>query len=63
MRPDSFAYAELYLTLATILRRFKFQLHDTEFERDVKIVRDYFVGEVHPQSKGVRVKIVSEEAV
>lgn len=56
----SFAYVELYLSLATILRRFKFQLYDTNFERDVKVVRDNFLGEPHPKSKGVRVKIVSE---
>lgn len=56
----SFAFAEIYISIATLFRRFKFQLYDTEFERDVKVVRDNFLGEPCPESKGVRVKIVSE---
>lgn len=32
----------------------------TEFEPDVEVVRDNFLGEPCPDSKGVRVKIVSE---
>ncbi|MCJ1256300.1 hypothetical protein MMC24_004121 [Lignoscripta atroalba] len=55
-----FAYAELYLTLTTLLRRFEFQLYETTYERDVKVVRDNFIGEALPESLGVRVRIVSE---
>ncbi|KAI0164163.1 putative flavonoid 3-hydroxylase [Xylariaceae sp. FL1272] len=50
------AYAELYIALAFIFRRRDFQLHDTVRERDVDFVRDFFVGETSPMSRGVRVK-------
>ena len=58
----SFALAEIYLALAILLRRFNFQLYDTTLERDVVVARDHFIGEAQPESKGVRVKIVSEKA-
>ncbi len=51
------AYAELYLTLGYVFRRLgnKLQLHDTQYERDVKFVHDYFIPYPSLQSKGVRV--------
>lgn len=51
------AYAELYLTMAYVFRRLgkKLQLQDTEYERDVAFVQDYFIPAPSKQSRGVRV--------
>lgn len=51
------AYAELYLTLAYVFRRLgkEMQLHDTEYERDVAFVQDYFIPAPSKDSKGLRV--------
>jgi Cytochrome P450 len=54
----SLAYAELYLTLATILTRFELENFETTVE-DVKIHRDYFVGVPKLNSMGVRAKVVA----
>ncbi|KAI1743354.1 putative cytochrome P450 [Xylaria scruposa] len=54
----SLAYAEMYVCLACIFRRLKLELYDTTRERDIDIVRDCFIGETSPSSKGVRVKNV-----
>lgn len=51
------AWAELYLTLATIVMKFDFEIYDTDWKRDVKIDMDYFVGVPSKQGRGVRVKI------
>ncbi|KAG4029628.1 hypothetical protein MFRU_015g01640 [Monilinia fructicola] len=56
----NFAYAELYLTVALLVRRFEFQLYETSHDRDIEIVRDCFIGEPDPQSPGVRVRVVRE---
>jgi hypothetical protein len=56
----SLAYAELYLVLDTVFRRFDLELFDTIREGDVDHSRDYFVGRVLPKSKGVRVKVLRE---
>ena len=55
----SLAYAELYLVLAGLFRRFEFKLYETTVE-DVKMVRDMFVSAPASESKGVRVVIVGE---
>lgn len=55
-RKSSLAMAHLYITLAMMFRRYDFELHDTIWERDIRIVRDCFVGEVSPDTKGVRIK-------
>ncbi|KAJ9268666.1 hypothetical protein DTO212C5_5273 [Paecilomyces variotii] len=47
------AYAEMRLTLATILRRFELENYETTVE-DVRIARDYFVGVPEPGSQGVK---------
>ncbi|KAK2630516.1 hypothetical protein QTJ16_001336 [Diplocarpon rosae] len=52
------AYAELYMALAMTIRRFDFELFDTVYERDIKVVRDCFLGEAGKGSLGVRVKVV-----
>ncbi len=51
------AYAELYMTLAAIFRRFDLELYETSFE-DIKIVHDFFNPSARLDSKGVRVLVV-----
>ncbi|KAJ5281024.1 cytochrome P450 [Penicillium angulare] len=51
----NFALAEIYICLAHLVRDLDLDLYDTVKERDFDIVRDCFVGEVSPASKGVRV--------
>jgi len=53
---SSFALAELYIVIACVFRRFDLELYDTIRERDVDVVRDYFIGEVSPETCGIRVK-------
>jgi hypothetical protein len=54
----SLAYAEMYLTLASIVRRFDMELFDTTVE-DVTMVHDFFVASPRLDSKGVRIKVTS----
>lgn len=51
------AYAEMYLAIASVVRRFSDQvkLFDTEFERDVEYVHDYFIPAPSFESRGVRI--------
>ena len=53
------AYAEMYLTLAAVFRKFgrQMELFDTDRERDVDVTRDFFIGHPSLESKGVRVAI------
>lgn len=53
------AHAELYLTVATVLSRFDFELHGTS-KRDVEVSHDFFVGMPALDSEGVRVKVVKD---
>ena len=58
---QNLAYAEIYLGLAAVLRRFKLELDDDVLrERDVDTVRDCFVGMPSPRGKGVRIRVVGE---
>ncbi|KUJ20796.1 cytochrome P450 [Mollisia scopiformis] len=50
------AYAEMYLTLATLVRRFDMELFETAVE-DVTMVHDFFVAVPKLDSKGVRIKV------
>jgi hypothetical protein len=50
----------MYLGMGVILRRFNFELFDVVEERDVRTVRDCFVGLESPQSKGIRFKVVGK---
>ncbi|KAJ3568351.1 hypothetical protein NPX13_g6451 [Xylaria arbuscula] len=50
------AHSELYIAIATLIHRRRFDLHDTIRERDVDFTRDFFVGETSAETKGVRVK-------
>jgi len=53
------AGAELYLTLASMFRRFDFELFETT-KADIEITWDAFAGGFRPESKGVRVMVVGE---
>jgi cytochrome P450 len=53
------AYAELFLALGYIFRRFDMELFETGIE-DVRFVRDGFMPMPYQGSKGIRVKIKSE---
>jgi cytochrome P450 len=50
------AYAELFLTLAGVFRRFDFKPWETTMD-DVKIERDFFVASPKLGSKGVRMLV------
>lgn len=56
----NFATTMMLLTLAGVFRRFQLELVDTIYERDVKIIRDCFIGEVHPDTKGVKIRVLAE---
>ncbi|OCL08461.1 putative cytochrome P450 [Glonium stellatum] len=51
------AYAEIYLTLGYLFRRLgnRLKLFDTEYERDIEYVHDYFIPAARKQSRGCRV--------
>lgn len=51
------AQATIRIALGTLLRRFHFELVDTCYDMDVKIVRDVVAPDTHPESKGVRVLV------
>ncbi|CAE7014930.1 hypothetical protein P3342_004024 [Pyrenophora teres f. teres] len=48
------AYVEMYLTLAMMFRRYRFELHETTVE-DVRVGHDFFIPVTRLDSKGVRV--------
>lgn len=52
----SLAYAELYLTLGTVLTRYNFELFETSMQ-DVDPMEDGFVAMPRTGSKGVRVTV------
>ena len=45
------------LALVVIFRRFDMELYETTKERDVDYVGDGFLGALHPDSVGVRIKV------
>ena len=51
------AYTEIYLTVAYVVVRLgpQVQLYDTEYERDVEYLHDYFIPAPSFHSRGVRV--------
>ena len=57
------AWAELYLTVATVVRRFgsRLTLHDVVFERDVKVTVDGFNALTSRESKGVRLIVSAKD--
>ncbi|KAI3549882.1 cytochrome P450 [Colletotrichum filicis] len=52
------AWAEMYVALAKVLRRFDLELYDVIRERDIDHYRDCCLGEPRDDTKGVRVKIL-----
>ncbi|KAF2202754.1 cytochrome P450 [Delitschia confertaspora ATCC 74209] len=55
------AYAELYLAAGCVFRRFDVEVWDTEWERDLEVVSDFFVGEPRKGSRGIRAKMRAVE--
>ncbi|TRX91611.1 hypothetical protein FHL15_007393 [Xylaria flabelliformis] len=53
------ACVEKCLGLATLLRRFKFELYETDINDNIEIKHDFFVPSPKLDSKGLRVKIKS----
>ena len=51
----------LYIGFATFFRSTDFALHDTEYERDIRIEQDCFTGKASSESKGVRIKYASDD--
>lgn len=51
------AWAELYITLATVMRKCEFELYETS-ERDVRMESEKFVAQARMGSKGVRVTVL-----
>ncbi|KAK1750420.1 cytochrome P450 monooxygenase sdnE [Echria macrotheca] len=55
------AYAELYLTTATLVRRFDWEIYETTLD-DVVCKRDFFVAVADLDSKGIRARIVARRS-
>lgn len=49
----SLAYAELYLTIAMVVRRFDWEMYETGLD-DIVCKRDFFIAVGDLKSKGVR---------
>jgi hypothetical protein len=56
----SLAYAEIYLCLATLFRRFTFELYETDIS-DITMAHDFVMPLPKLDSNGVRVKVTSVE--
>lgn len=54
----SLAHTELYLAIASIFRRFNFELYDTDLS-DIELKHDFFLPSPKLDSAGLRVKVVS----
>ncbi|MCJ1388110.1 hypothetical protein MMC18_000955 [Xylographa bjoerkii] len=50
------AYAELFLTVAMVFRRFDMELFETTFE-DIEVAHDFFIASMKSDSKGLRIMI------
>ncbi|KAI0487174.1 putative cytochrome P450 [Xylaria cf. heliscus] len=55
---QNLAYVELFRVIATLFRRFTFELYDTDIS-DIEIVHDFFVPSPKQETKGLRVKVTS----
>lgn len=54
---NSLALAELHIVIAQIFTRLDLKLFETTYDKDIKIVRDCFVGEPSLESQGVKVTL------
>ncbi|KAK3997029.1 hypothetical protein QBC44DRAFT_316060 [Cladorrhinum sp. PSN332] len=52
------AYSELYLTIATIVRRFDWEMYETTLE-DIVCKHDFMVPVANLSSKGIRARITA----
>ena len=59
----NFAISELRMTIATLFRRFRFELFDIVRERDFDTVRGCFLSKVQPDSRLVKVRVFSDESI
>ena len=55
------AWAELYLILANVFRRFEFDVSEVTRERDVDVAKDLIMGVSSSDSKGIIVKILAKQ--
>jgi hypothetical protein len=55
------AHAELYLAVASVFRRFTFELYDTDLS-DIELKHDFFLPSPKLDSEGLRVKVTSVAA-
>lgn len=55
------AYAEIYLTLASVFRRFDFEMVDVVRERDIDITHDFFNTSSSLESKGMNVRVLERK--
>ena len=53
----------LYIGFATFFRGIDFTLHNTVYERDIRIEHDCFTGKASSESKGVRIKYASADSL
>lgn len=51
------ANAEMMIALALLFRNFDFQLFETTYENDVKVVKDLIAPEVSSKTRGIRVLV------
>lgn len=51
------ARATMAIGLGMLIRRFDFELVDTTYDMDVKVVRDQIAPDPHPSSTGVKVLV------
>ncbi|KAF2756045.1 cytochrome P450 [Pseudovirgaria hyperparasitica] len=52
-----YAQGQMQMVLATLCRRYEFELVDTTYERDVKISREPFLAHASLDSRGVKIRI------
>jgi len=55
------AWAELYLIVAHIFRRFKFDVGQIVRERDIDVTKDFIMGVPRDDSKGIVVKVLKND--
>lgn len=52
------AWAELYLIVASVFRRFEFDVEGVVCERDIDVAKDVIMGVPRADSKGIVVKVL-----